>query len=125
VNLSAFTERSPITVLLLSIITCGIYFIVWKYQTTDELRRASGDESLNPTTDLLLGFVTCGLWTLYASYRNAGKIYQLSQRLGMGRSDHATAVLLLGIFGLAAVNIFILQGEYNAMSQAGRARLPG
>ena len=125
VNLAAFTERSPLTVLLLSLVTCGIYFIVWKYQTTDELRRASGDESLNPTTDLLITLVSCGLYAIYVSYRNAQKVYQLSQRLGMGRSDQSTAALLLAIFGLAAVNIFILQGEYNAMAQAGRARLPG
>jgi hypothetical protein len=125
-NPGAITERSPLTILLLSLVTCGIYFIVWKYQTTDELRLASGDESLNPGMDILLTLVSCGLWSIYASFRNAQKIHQLAQRLGVARSDQSTVVLVLGLFGLMLVNVFILQGEYNAIAQAaGRRGLPG
>ena len=121
-NPAAFTERSPVTVLLLSLVTCGIFFIVWKYQTSDELRQASNDESIKPGLDLVLTLCTCGLYAIWVSYRNAQKAYQLSQRMGLQRSDQSTAVLLLAIFGLALVNIFILQNEYNAIGAAGRGR---
>ena len=116
------TERSALTIFLLSLVTCGIYFIVWNFQTTDELRQATGDDGLNPGLDIALTLLTCGIWQIYAHYRNAQKVYQLGQRLGIGRSDQSVAVLLLGIFGLGLVNLFILQGEYNAVVHAAHAR---
>jgi cytochrome bd-type quinol oxidase subunit 2 len=33
-------KRSPITVLLLSIVTCGIYALIWQIKTKDEMNRS-------------------------------------------------------------------------------------
>jgi Domain of unknown function (DUF4234) len=118
----AFTERSQVLVLVLTFVTCGLYALVWKFQTTDELRIASGDESLKPGLDLLLTFVTCGIWALYCFYRNAQVVYRLSLHLGLTRSDPSTPVILCAAFGLPFVSMMILQGEYNAIAQAARAR---
>ena len=115
-------ERSPTTILLLSLVTCGVYGLIWKYQTTDELRRATGDESIKPTLDLILALVTCGIWGIYTNHRNAQRVFQMSRQLGLMRSDQSTSVLVLSIFGLGIVNLFILQGEYNALGQHARMR---
>ncbi|HEU4406376.1 MAG TPA: DUF4234 domain-containing protein [Polyangiaceae bacterium] len=121
-NLAALTHREPVTVLLLSIVTCGVYFLIWKYQTTEELRQASGDNSINPMLDIVLTVVLCGLWGVYADYRNAKKLFELAQAAGMQRSDQSTIVLVLDLVGLAFVSTFILQGEYNALAQAAQGR---
>lgn len=42
-----FTQRSPITIILLSIVTCGIYFIYWLYVTSKEINDALGREEIN------------------------------------------------------------------------------
>src|SRR5262245_29948306 len=64
-RLAAITERSSVTVLLLSLVTCGVYYFIWKYQTTVELKEASGDASLNPGLDIVLSIVLCGIWAIY------------------------------------------------------------
>ena len=108
-QLAALTERSPVTVILLTFVTCGIYALIWKFQTTDELRVASGDESIKPGMDLLLALVTCGIWAIYTDYRNAKKCYELSQQHGLNRSDQSTIVILTVLLGVGIVGWYLLQ----------------
>jgi hypothetical protein len=122
VNLAAFTQREPLTILLLSVVTCGIYGLIWKYQTTEELRQASGDNNINPMLDIVLTVLLCGLWGIYSDYRNAKKVHELARAAGLQRSDQSTIVVVLWLFGLAFASGFILQGEYNALGQAAGGR---
>ena len=119
-GVSPIEERSPAMLLLLSFVTCGVYYIIWKYQTTEELQRASGDMTIKPGLDLLLTFVTCGVWAIYTDYRNAKKAHEMFTAYGVNRSDRSTLVLVLSIFGLALVGAFIAQDEYNALSRLQR-----
>lgn len=48
------TKRSPVTVLILSLVTCGIYTYYWAYVTADELQRASGRQQFSPVLILVL-----------------------------------------------------------------------
>jgi len=121
-NLAAFAQREPITVLLLSLVTCGVYALIWKYQTTEELRQATGDNSINPALDIVLTVLLCGLWGFYTDYRNAKKLHELAQANGLQRSDQSTIVLVLNLFGLGIASVFILQGEFNALAQAAQSR---
>jgi len=114
-------ERSPLTVLLLSFVTCGIYAIYWLFKTSDELRLATQDESINPTTDLLLVLVTCGIWGIYVEYRNSQKIHQILSQTEPGRKDQSQTILILniamyfvGVTGLIAT--YILQEEMNQLA---------
>ena len=122
-NPLAMTERSPATVVIFGILTCGIYLLVWGYQTTDELRIATGDETLKPGVDLLLTFVTCGVWWIYTDYRNAKKVWELGNRLGLRRSDQSTMVLLLDFVAML-ITPAILQAEYNEVAKAAKALAP-
>jgi hypothetical protein len=106
--------------LLLGLFTCGIYLLVWKYQTTAELQRASGDMTIKPELDLLLTFVTCGLWGIYTDYRNAQKTHELFMAHGLQRPDRSSLVLILSICGLGLIGAFIAQDEYNALSRVQR-----
>src|SRR5688572_16846562 len=95
---TAIQERNSGMVILFSILTCGIYKWYWLYTTTEELRTATSDTSLNPGLDLVLLFVTCGLWGIFAEYRNAQKIHAALVRYEPNRKDQSTAVLLFAIF---------------------------
>ncbi len=115
----AITERSPATVVILGIVTCGIYLLVWNYQTTEELRLATGDESLKPGLDIVLTFVTCGVWWIYTDYRNAKKAWELGNQLGLRRGDQSTMVLVLDFVAML-ITPAILQTEYNEIAKAAR-----
>ncbi|MCL2755353.1 MAG: DUF4234 domain-containing protein [Oscillospiraceae bacterium] len=36
--------ESPVTLIILSIVTCGIYFIIWSFRVTKEINDAAGRE---------------------------------------------------------------------------------
>jgi hypothetical protein len=63
--------RHPLTVLLLSYLTCGIYFFCWIYLVTCECNEFTGRKDVNPRADLSLMF----LFPPYAVYV---MIFQLS-----------------------------------------------
>lgn len=114
----AIRERGAVLITILVLVTCGIYGFVWKFQTTSELREATGDESLNPVTDLLLSLVTCGLWSIYTDYRNAQITYELLSRCGVQRENKAILVLILDLVGLYVISPYLIQEELNAASRA-------
>jgi len=121
------TERSALTVILLGMVTCGLYVWWWWYRSTDELRQATGDKSLNPGMDLLLVFLTGGLWGVYVEYRNVKKVHEILSQHDPGRKDRSQTVLIMRIVGLfiaptAFYAMYLTQEEYNAMARTfGRA----
>lgn len=112
-------DRSFGMVLLLSIVTCGIYGIVVRYQMTDELRQATGDQSLNPGMDLLISLLFCP-WMFFVMYRNAQKYAAAFKAAGVQRGDNSTTVLLLAIFGLSIVAEYFLIEDHNALCRLAR-----
>ncbi|WP_245630402.1 DUF4234 domain-containing protein [Amphibacillus sediminis] len=39
-------QRSVAMVIILSLLTCGIYTIIWYYQVSEDLRYLTGDNSM-------------------------------------------------------------------------------
>jgi hypothetical protein len=66
--------RVPITVLLLGIITCGIYFFFWYYNTFEEMKDYSG-EGLGGLVGLLLS-IFCGIITIFVLPAEVGNLYE-------------------------------------------------
>ncbi|MCU7699668.1 DUF4234 domain-containing protein [Enterococcus gallinarum] len=64
-------EKVHLMVILLTIITCGIYSLFWLYQTTQDLTEYSEDYRLTPGMSVLLTIITCGLYQIYWWYRIA------------------------------------------------------
>ena len=115
-------QREPVTVLLLSLVTCGIYGIYVLYQMSMEFRNALNREDINPQTDLILTIVTCGIWGIYLVYRNAKLTLEMQQRVGLPENDISTVAIILSVVGLYVVALFMLQGEMNKVwAQAGGA----
>jgi hypothetical protein len=118
-------ERNSVVVILLWFLTCGIYYFYWIYQTSTELKQATGDDSINPTTDLLLTVVTCGLWGYYLLYRDAQKLHQVLVRLDQTHQDQSQTVLMLCIATLvvgvtAPIAVYMVQEDFNRLARGGR-----
>ncbi len=115
-------ERSPVTLIILGMVTCGIYIWYWWYKSTQELKEATGDQSLNPGMDLLLVVLTGGLWGVYIEHRNAKKVHEILVQRDPGRKDQSQTILIMRIVGLfiaftAFYAMYLTQQEYNAMAQ--------
>lgn len=90
------TTRPIPIMLLLNIVTCGIYYIYWIYQTSVEIKMCSEREDLNPTLEILLGIITCGLYFKYWYYKYGKIVYKdLPLKAGMNNAEDKTMVLVI------------------------------
>jgi len=123
------SERNPVVVLVLALLTCSLYGYVWLYLTTDELRRESGREELSPILDLVLAALTAGLWGLYASYRNARIAHEVLRARGVDHTDSSTTILVFNLStfiwgGGWLVSLVLLQNDYNELARRSIVRGP-
>lgn len=112
------TRRDAWVPPLLTLVTCGLYYLYWQYVTTAELRDATGRDDLNPAVDLLISLLCCGVWSIYVQYRNMQVVHEVYASRGQAHEDKSTIVLLLHLFSVfngftTFVAIMFVQDELN------------
>lgn len=112
--------RDPIMVLILSLVTCGIYNIIWIFKTGEEINQASGFEQFNMVKELLLTFVTCGLWGLWFQWRFAEAVVNVQRNWGVKPQMEAPILFLMAFVSLMP---FFVQQGLNDVWQHGTPRL--
>jgi hypothetical protein len=106
-------KRDPIMVLILGLLTCGIYAVYWVYKTSSEIRDALGRDDINPVLDAVLSLLTCYIWLIYLAYKYPQLLLQLQERAGLPRNDISLVSLILAIVGLSPISFFMIQSELN------------
>ena len=126
------TDRSMITVMLLSIITCGIYGYYFCYTLARDMNvmcAGDGEETPDIVIFILLSLVTCGLYSYYWYYKLGNRLQANAPRYGLQFQENGTTILLWQLFGalVCCVGPFIAMNiicnNTNAMAAAYNARL--
>lgn len=107
------TDRNFVTVLLLSIVTCGIYGLIFWYNYTEDLNKVcqrDGKNTMNFILAMLLTMVTCGIYGFVWYYQIGERLNENSKAYGV-QNDLTGASLLLWMF----VGSLIVVGPYVAM----------
>ena len=103
-------ERSVVSVLLLSIFTCGIYDIYWTYVMAEDLNeREPEDPLMNYILSILLSIITCGIYGIYWLYKFYKKIDSVTGE------DNFVLNFILSLIGLSLVSTCIVQNSVNNM----------
>ena len=106
------TNRSIVTVIILSLVTCGIYTIYWTYVSAQEL---NNKESENPLTNyiiaILLSVITCGIYGIYWWFKFYKKVDSVTGE------DNFLVNFILMFFGLSIVSMAIAQNSFNNSSK--------
>ena len=112
-------ERNIVTAIILSIVTCGIYSIVWFIQLTDDAKEYSGDEQMQSGgIAFLLTLVTCGIYGIYWAYK-MGKLIESAQSANkLTPKDNSVLYLVLELFGLGIVDYCLMQNDLNEITRA-------
>lgn len=112
------TQRNIAVSIILTIVTCGIYGIVWFVMLNDEIRNASKDYGMpSGGVAFLLTIVTCGIYGIYWAYKMGKAITIAKQEAGLPATDSSVLYLVLQIFGFAIVNYALMQNEMNNIAQ--------
>lgn len=115
--------KAPITgkniakCIVLTIVTCGIYGIIWFINLVDDLNTAAQTpEDSSGVSVFLLGLVTCGIYYFIWFYKAGEKVNKVKSLSGQYASDSAILYLLLAVFGLSIVNYVLIQSELNKVA---------
>lgn len=116
-------KRNIALCIVLSIVTCGIYGIVWFFWLNDDTNNVSKAE--NPTSSgiaFLLTLVTCGIYGMYWAYKQGEKLDRACKENGMETSNRSVVYLILSIFGLAIIAYALMQDTLNKFAPEGDAQ---
>lgn len=109
--------RSIVTCIILSLVTCGIYGIIWFISLTDDANNVSNDHNGTPGgTAFLLTLITCGIYGWYWAYKQGEKLDNARSMRGMATSSLPVIYLILSVVGLNIVAYCLMQNEINNMA---------
>ncbi len=120
--------RSVVSVLLLSLLTCGLYYIYWVYTTSRDIQAYLREPDIPPVVELLLTFFTAGLYLFYWDWKTAQQIARMQAGLGLPVRDNSLLFLVfdvLGagpIYGLGIVVPLIQQNDLNGIWETAARR---
>ena len=91
--------------IILSIVTCGIYGIIWLINMVNDVNKVCNDDKSNQSggTVFLLTLVTCGIYGMIWFYQAGKRMFEAGKKHGVQISDNSTLYLVLAIFGLSIV----------------------
>ena len=109
-------NRNVVTCILLSIVTCGIYAIVWMYQMTNDAALANENNQFNGVNAILFTILTCGIYSIYWNYKMGKEVYEAKCKKNLNASDNSILYLVLSLFGLSIVNYCLIQNDLNELA---------
>ena len=106
-------KNEPIVVLLLGILTCGIYLIYWNIKASEVINAVAEKEIISQPIAIFAG--CCMPVNLYFYYL-AGKegLPRIYEKTGQSKKDQSTLLLILG-FLFPMVAAMIVQGDINKL----------
>lgn len=104
-------ERNPVTILILSMVTCMVYNLLWLFQASDELNKALGREEFNPMIVLLTSLL-CPFATAFWAFKMTRALPELAQTRGLPGTDNELLLLVLMIF-VPPAGLMMFQTELN------------
>lgn len=110
-------KKNVVVCILLSLVTCGIYGIMWFISLTDDVARANNDPSFSGVKAFLFSLLTCGIYTIFWNYKIGKEMFEANQKFGVNANDNSVLYLILSLFGLGIVTYCIVQSELNTLSE--------
>jgi len=106
-------KNDPIIVLVLGIITCGLYLIYWNIKIAEVFNQIEGKEVISPVVAVLAGCcMPVNAYFYYVCGQHLATLGDLTNNPNL--KDKSTLLLILGIF-FPMVSAMILQGHINEL----------
>lgn len=115
-NNTLITKREIALCIVLSIITCGIYGLVWFVLMTNESNNLVEEKTANGVLALLYTILTCGIYSIYWNYKMGKKMYEAGLKSNKNIDDNSILYLILSLFGLSIINYCLIQNDLNKFS---------
>ena len=104
--------RNPIMVLVLPLLTCGIYGIIWMIGLCDDLNKGLGRQEFSAAKEIGLTIVTCGMWGYYFLWRVCEAVVEVQRSWGVQPNMDAPIMFVMSLLGIGP--FFLQTGLNNA-----------
>lgn len=102
--------------LILSLLTCGLWYFYWLYKQMEILEELDREASYSFLFFAVLSIVTCGLYTIYYYYKVSSAIIRLQNERGHFVEQNLPVIsIILVVCGLAFVATSIHQSKLNEL----------
>lgn len=108
-------HRDFLVMVLLTIITFGIYGIIFWYSYSDDMNKVcSGDgkETKNYLIVILLSIITCGIYYWIWVYHLGNRLRENAPRYGLTFNEDGTTILLWMLLGSLLCGLGTLYAQY-------------
>lgn len=114
-----YEKKSVVKCLFLTLVTLGVYGIIWYKRVTDEVRYFSDDEStFNGTMALFVSIITFGIYTYYWAYKRDRNLLWSCNSKGIEYTPNVFVYEFFILVGLYFVPLMIMQNYINEMIDA-------
>ena len=112
-----FQKRELVTCILLTIVTCGIYGIIWFINMVNDVNACCNDgETQSGGTVFLLTLVTFGIYGLIWEYKCGKRFAAAGPKYNRTIPDNSILYLVLSLFGLGIVSYALIQNQLNELA---------
>lgn len=108
-------DRSVLVVVLLGLITCGIYFYYNVYTMARDMNTMCSDDDENTgglIVYILLSILTCGIYGFYWEYKIGNRLHANAPKFGVTIVETGTTILLWRVIGLLLCAVGSWYGLY-------------
>lgn len=108
-------KRDIAITIILSLVTCGIYGLVWLARMNDDLNKLSGrTDDLSGGVVAILSLITGGIFGIYWAYKAGEKLNTVKSMRGMPIDENIGIIyMLLNLFKFDIVTYALVQSELN------------
>ncbi len=108
---------------VLSLVTCGLWDIIWQYKQMKVVNLLLGEEEFSFGKWLVFTILTCGLYHLYHEYLMGRAIVRVQHLYGLPPSESLPAIsIVMALISLGIITDAIQQKEINLILQELRQR---
>lgn len=106
-------NNDPIVVLILGVVTCGLYLIYWNIKAAEVLNAVAEREVISQPIAIFSGCCTpVHLYYYYVAAKDG--LPKLYDRVGEPQKDQTVMLMVLGLF-FPMVAAMVVQGEINKL----------
>lgn len=111
------SKRDLVLNIILTIVTCGLWGIVWEVQIADDIKLLTGEEGLvSGIVLVLLSLVTCGIYFIFWVYNAGNKLELVKAAYGLPTESKGLVYVVLSIFGFSIVALALMQNDLNTVA---------
>lgn len=113
-------KRDLAVCIILSIVTCGIYLLVWEYNLNKDVSAMCGREpEVDGALFVVLILLTCGIYHIVWNYKMGTMIDESRTQRGETNNSYGVIFLILTLLQVSAiVSAALMQNEVNRTSIA-------